>query len=233
VRLGTYRIIEQPPVSIGDSTWILTSVQCDGVDMPFSQGAFLVTLNRSHPHANCRFTNTLTHRQPGDPEPTEPGAPMPGASGSQAGNVWANVSVASTPKRALVMSGQRITDTVVVTNHGPSDAEGVMLNYQVPKGTKLVSVHTKKGKCSGKLALTCKLGTLKSHQKVTLTVVMLPRQVSGVFKMHAAVGSVTYDPRLANNARNELVHIEVPPPRPPSPPVGCPSRATPIAHAAC
>src|SRR5262249_14754162 len=39
VRLGTYRIIEQPPVSTGDSTWVLTSVQCDGVDMPFSQGA--------------------------------------------------------------------------------------------------------------------------------------------------------------------------------------------------
>src|SRR5262249_36021259 len=193
--------IEQPPVGTGDSTWVLTSVQCDGVDMPFSQGAFLVTLNRSHPHANCRFTNSLTHRKPGDPEPTEPGAPTPGGTGSQPGNVWANVSVSSTPKRGLVLSGQRITDTVVVTNHGRSDAEGVMLNYQAPKGTRLVSVHAGKVKCSAKLALTCKLGMLKPHQKVTLTVIMVPRQVSGVFKMHSVVGSSTYDPHLSNNSR--------------------------------
>src|SRR5262249_27120800 len=145
---GTYRVIEQPPLSTASGTWVLTAVQCDGVDVPFSQGAALVALTRAHPHANCRFTNTLTHGNTVDPEGVEPGAPIPGGSGSAAGNLRANLSVSSRPTPKLAQSGQQIKDTIVVTNHGPSDAENVILNFQAPKGTKLISVHTRKGRCS-------------------------------------------------------------------------------------
>src|SRR5262249_10084794 len=158
--------------------------------------------------------------------------PIPGETGSATGNLRANLSVSSRPTPKLAQSGQRITDTVVVTNQGPSDAENVILNFQAPKGTKLSSVHTHKARGSKTLRLTCKLGALKPHQKVTLTVVMVPGQVSGVFKMHEAVGSSSYDPHLSNNSTVELADIAAPTPAPPTPPVACPSRATPTAHAA-
>jgi hypothetical protein len=244
IPLGAYRIVEQPPLSTISGSWILTSVACDGVDMPFSQGAFLATLNRGHPHAACRFTNTLTHGRPGDPEATEPGEPSPPTSepdGSttpegttaEPGNVWADISVSSTPRPRLVPSAGRIADTVVVSNHGPSDAEGVILDYQAPKGTKLISVHTPTGTCSRELPLTCQLGIMKPRQKVTLTVAMVPARRPGVFAMHAALGSGDYDPVLSNNSGNERVYIERGPPTPPRNPVACPSRVRPIARAAC
>jgi hypothetical protein len=146
------------------------------------------------------------------------------------GDVWANLAVSRQPQPKLVVSGQRISDTIVVTNHGPSDAESVILDVEAPKGTKLISTHTPQGRCSGTLPLTCKLGTLKPNGKVTLTVVMVPGQASGVFMMRDVVGSSTYDPRLSDNSRIELADIAsaLPPPA-----VACPSRAMPIAHAAC
>jgi hypothetical protein len=226
-------VIEQPPLSTPTGTWVLTAVQCDRVDVPFSQGAALVTLTRADPHASCRFTNTLTHHNPGDPEPGEPGEPIPGGTAPSPGNVRANLSVSSRPKPKLAQSGHRISDTIVVMNHGPGDAESVILNFQAPKGTKLISVHISKGKCSGTLPMTCKLGTLNARRKVTVTVVMLPGKVSGVFKMRDIVGSSSYDPVLSNNSRTELADIAAALPAPPTPPVACPSRATPIAHAAC
>jgi hypothetical protein len=229
---GTYRIIEQPPLSTGSGTWVLTSVQCNGVDAPFSQGAAIVKLTRQDPHANCRFTNTLTHGSTVDPETNEPGVPLPGEPAGP-GNVWANLAVSSQPNPKLAQSGQQIHDTIMVTNHGPSDAESVILDVQTPTGAKLISVHTPQGRCSGTLPLTCKLGTLKPDGKVTLTVVIVPGQASGVFKMRDVVGSSTYDPELSNNSRIELADIAAALPVPPTPPVACPSRATPIAHAAC
>lgn len=230
---GTYRVLEQPPLSTPAGTWVLTAVQCDGIDVPFSQGAALVTLTRAHPHASCRFTNTLTHGQPGDPEPNEPAEPTPGGTTPGPGNVWANLAVSSRPKPKLVQSGQRLGDTIVVSNHGPSDAERVVLDFEAPKGTKLISVHVPEGKCSGTLPLTCRLGTLKPNRKMTVTIIMLPGLHSGVFTMHEAVGSASYDPHLANNSGKELADIAAALPAPPSPPVACPAGAAPSAHAAC
>jgi hypothetical protein len=129
--------------------------------------------------------------------------------------VWANISVASTPKPSLVASGHRIMDTVVVTDRGPSDAEGSMLDYQAPKGTKLISVQTPQGRCSRTLPLICQLGILKPRHKVVLTVVMASAARSGVFRMHAAAGSSSYDPVLSDNSINEQVHIASATPPPP------------------
>lgn len=106
---------------------------------------------------------------------------------------------ASKPSPGLVHSGQRISDAIVVTNHGPSDAEGLVLDYQVPKGTRLVSVHGDPPRCSRAFPLTCELGTLKPGKKLRLTVVMAPAHRSGVFTMREVLGSMTYDPNLSNN----------------------------------
>jgi hypothetical protein len=238
VPFGTYRVFEQPPLTTGSGRWVLTSVACDGVDMPFSDGAFLITANRAHPRPACRFTNTLAHLVPSDPEPSEPGEPTPPTSepdgpprpeGSEPvpGNFWANLSVSTQPERQLVRRGHRIRDAVVVRNHGPSAAEGVVLDYQAPKGTKLVSVHAGGRTCSRSLPLTCRLGLLGPGRKVKLTVVMVSAKRSGAFRMRAVLGSASYDPALRGNAVNERVFIV------PRQLVACGARATPVAHIAC
>jgi hypothetical protein len=129
-----------------------------------------------------------------------------------------------------VVRGHRIQDVVLVHNHGPSDAEEVMLDYQAPKGTELVSVRAGGRRCSRSLPLTCRLGLLKPGRRTKVTVVMVSRKRSGPFRMHAALGSATYDPALSGNAVNERVFILPPPP---TQPVACGARATPVAHIAC
>jgi len=268
VFLGTYRILEQPPISRTGEEWELTAVSCDGVDVPFSDGAALVTLNRGDPHASCQFANALSTQLAPDPEPEEPNVvtpptleppplvpsdpetPAPGGAvevpAAPGGNVgaikgegdeptpdayWADLSVATHPHTAEVQRGTRVVDIVAVHNDGPSDAEGVVVDYQAPKAAKLLEVDATQGGCSGQLPSTCRLGTLKPHQTVTLKVVMSASKATPDFAMHTAVGSSSYDPRLTDNMRNERVLVEKPPPPAPTPFVPC--RLATVAHASC
>jgi hypothetical protein len=75
--LGSYRIIEQPPLDEPARDWALTSINCNGLEMPFTQGETDVALTRSQPHLKCVFTNTFSTRPPPDPEPAEPAEPVP------------------------------------------------------------------------------------------------------------------------------------------------------------
>ncbi|HVW46630.1 MAG TPA: hypothetical protein VHA76_06235, partial [Solirubrobacterales bacterium] len=223
--LGTYRIVEQPPLSRAAGEWTLTSVNCDGVDVPFSDGSALVTLSRGAPHASCRFTNVLGARPP-DPEPGEPGAVIPpipeqppatpsdpetpgpggsvetppgpvgGVAGIEAegdrpmpGSYWADLSVVTHPHTAERQRGDRVVDVVAVRNDGPSDAEGVTVDYQAPKAAKLIEAVTPRGSCSTRLPSTCELGVLKPHQTVRLKMVMSPESPTADFSMHTVVGS--------------------------------------------
>jgi hypothetical protein len=264
---GSYRIVEQPPPAPAEEEWSVASVSCDGVDVPFSDGAAVVTLTRSSLHASCRFTNALI-RQPPDPEPGEPGAPTPPTSrppaptpsdpetpgpggaleippgpstpagsteaagpGPEPGDVWADLEVLTHLRHTLVKSGRRVIDTVKVTNHGPSDAEGVVLDYQAPEAARLISVDAPRGTCSRRLPSSCELGILKPDQTVILRMVMSSGSPTGNFLMHTAVGSTTYDPLLADNAEDERVLVE-PAPSPPRHFAPCRLRAT-VAHASC
>ena len=75
LRLGTYHIVEQPPLSsTGD--WALTSVVCNGVAIPFAQGTATIELTGKVPHVHCVFTNAFSATPPVPPNPT-PVPPMP------------------------------------------------------------------------------------------------------------------------------------------------------------
>ena len=59
LRLGTYHIVEQPPLSsTGD--WALTAVVCNGVTVPFAQGTATIALTERIPHVHCVFTNAFS-----------------------------------------------------------------------------------------------------------------------------------------------------------------------------
>ncbi|HVV90447.1 MAG TPA: hypothetical protein VHB53_08135 [Solirubrobacterales bacterium] len=267
VYLGTYRIVEQPPLTRAEGEWTLTSVTCDGVEVPFSDGSALVTLNRSNPHVSCTFANAFGP-QPPDPEPEEPNAvtpptpeqppptpsdpEIPGSGGgfeippAPAGGAeqtepagtkpmpdsyWADLSVSTRPHTTQVEGDERVIDVVAVRNDGPSSAEGVTVDYQAPQAGRLIGVGSPRGRCSGRLPSTCRLGLLKPHQTVHLRVVMSTAAPTANFRMHTIVGSTTYDPRLADNTKNERVLVERAPRKPPSHFVPC--RLSAAAHASC
>ena len=59
LRLGTYHIVEQPPLSsTGD--WALTTVVCNGVALPFAQGTATIALTHRVPDVHCVFTNAFS-----------------------------------------------------------------------------------------------------------------------------------------------------------------------------
>ncbi|GAA3217390.1 hypothetical protein GCM10010468_40100 [Actinocorallia longicatena] len=74
---------------------------------------------------------------------------------------------------ATVLPDGTITYTIVVTNHGPSDA--VDVTVQDPTDGNLVSIETRDPACpdSG-LTVTCPLGTLTPGESRTLTLVVKP-----------------------------------------------------------
>ena len=82
--LGTYHIVEQPPLtSAGD--WTLTSVVCNGVAIPFAQGTATIELSRKISDVHCVFTDAFSATPPVLPNPTPvppkppptPGRPAP------------------------------------------------------------------------------------------------------------------------------------------------------------
>ena len=82
LRLGTYHIVEQPPLSsTGD--WTLTTVVCNGVAIPFAQGTANIELTRKVPDVHCVFTNafsaTQSRRSPRTQRPSPRSLPAPGA----------------------------------------------------------------------------------------------------------------------------------------------------------
>jgi hypothetical protein len=72
LHLGTYRIIEQGPPSEPAGGWTLVLVECNGVLMPFAQGATLVTLTSSSPSVRGVFTDSFSRHPPPEPEPEPP-----------------------------------------------------------------------------------------------------------------------------------------------------------------
>jgi hypothetical protein len=240
--LGSYRIIQSVPPAPGGGAWILVSVECNGDDIPFSQGSVVVTLTAATRSIHCVFTNQYLNVRPRDPEislppvrpPTSPpqppiepevtppvtnpaGVDKPDkADPATPGSPWADVSVAKDViGTGGVNLGSALSYRIVVTNHGPDTAEQVALDEQPLRSARLISVGTTAGNCTRSLPLICSLGDLRSGAKGTVTVKLVPRS-SGRFLNLATVGTTTADPDLDNNVAGATAYIAAPPP--PAPP---------------
>jgi uncharacterized repeat protein (TIGR01451 family) len=204
--LGSYRIIERPPPSVPAGGWTLVGITCNGVQMPFSQGATMVKLTAVTPAVHCVFTNTFSRTPPPEPLPERPAQPAPeppSPLGSRADQPSAPSSDLAVTKRATpstVTSGGVVTYRITVTNHGPDSASRVVLNDQAGGSSAIVSVMTDRGQCQTGTPIRCRLGTLKPRQTVNITVRLRVTAGSSTFTNRVVVGTATYDPNLSNNA---------------------------------
>jgi large repetitive protein len=114
----------------------------------------------------------------------------------------ADLAITKTVNRATGRTGEPLTYTITVTNHGPATAASPTVTDAFSKSVKLVSGHTGSGSCSIRHSLTCNLDSIASGATDTITVIAKPTSI-GALRNSAAVRSTTPDPNAANN----LAHV--------------------------
>ena len=202
LRLATYRIIEQPPVSTPADAWTLTEVECNGVLVPFAQGTAEVTLTKTQIRTRAACSPTCSpRRQRRSPDPSLPSRsrpsprPPPGPNPDQPSAPWADLSVTKTASPSVVVAGDVITYRITVTNHGPNDAARVVVDDKpAAAAAAVVSVHSSVGTCQVGLPVVCQLGTLKPGAKVTIMLSVRAGAPTHGFTNRAVVGTASFDP---------------------------------------
>jgi uncharacterized repeat protein (TIGR01451 family) len=128
----------------------------------------------------------------------------------------ADLSITKSPSSASVPAGGgQVIYTLVVRNHGPSDATGVEVSDPMASGLTLVAAEASQGSCTtadGKLS--CDLGNLReggsAQVLVTAQTFATPRPITNTAKVQ---GGQT-DPTPSNNADPATVTVGSGPPPP-------------------
>ena len=119
-----------------------------------------------------------------------------------------SVSIADSPD--LVIFGNDLTYTIVVSNTGPATAAGVSVIDDLPEGVTLVSATSSQGNCfSLEGDVWCPLGSLAAGGRATITIVVTPN-ISGLVTNAAYVTHVNPDPYLPNNAAVAVSTVNLP-----------------------
>jgi uncharacterized repeat protein (TIGR01451 family) len=104
-----------------------------------------------------------------DPDGVGPGATVTTTVEQPIGGL-ADVEITKIAEPDPVVAGELVTYTVVVTNAGPAEAQGVQVVDLLPDGVELVSVEASQGACVD--GVVCDLGTLGIGARATVTIVV-------------------------------------------------------------
>jgi uncharacterized repeat protein (TIGR01451 family) len=118
------------------------------------------------------------------------------------------IAKASWPNSAT--PGETLTYTLVVTNLGPSDAQGVVLTDTLPGGVSLISATPSQGTgCSTGSAPTCTLGLIPLNTTASVTIVVsVTSSVSTTLSNTVDVAATTTDPFPENNHFELLTAVQ-------------------------
>jgi uncharacterized repeat protein (TIGR01451 family) len=112
----------------------------------------------------------------------------------------ADLSVVKTASAAEVEIGAEIAYSIVVANHGGSDATGVTVIDALPPNLELLAATSTQGSCTEQSAgLICALGDLASSGQATVEVVARAHS-GGIAANVATVFADQYDPTAANDS---------------------------------
>jgi uncharacterized repeat protein (TIGR01451 family)/fimbrial isopeptide formation D2 family protein len=110
------------------------------------------------------------------------------------------VTKAVAPKS--VFTGDRVTYTIVVTNHGPDNATGVIVRDQLPDGVTYVS--SAGGTYSAKTGAWT-VGSLTTHSSASLTITATVGKNASITNNAGVAASDQRDPDLSNNADSAAI----------------------------
>jgi uncharacterized repeat protein (TIGR01451 family) len=122
----------------------------------------------------------------------------------------ADLQVVKTDDPDPVTAGDTLTYTLVVTNHGPSPAAGVVLTDPLPAGVTFESVTTTLGTAGhAEGIVTANLGDLDVDESATVTVVVtVDSSLTDGLLNTAQVTSDTIDPVPQNNTDDEPTNVQ-------------------------
>lgn len=112
---------------------------------------------------------------------------------------------------ATVAAAGSIIYSIVVTNNGPSTANGVTLTD--PLSDRFIDAVSSKGPCvfaksKGSGTLSCSIGTLAIATPVTVTVQVAAPHKKGITSNTASVTATEFDPNPANNSATATVIVQ-------------------------
>lgn len=125
----------------------------------------------------------------------------------------ADLMVTQSTNKPVVYVGENLIYTIVVTNNGPSNATGVILNDILPAEANFVSIAINQGTYdhTGSL-ITCNLGDLANGSSTTITITVTPN-ISGIIKNFTRVSGNEFDPDIENNVFLESTTVNPVEPR--------------------
>ena len=115
----------------------------------------------------------------------------------------ADLTLSSQASAAQVVAGNSFTYTVLLTNHGPDDADGVVFTDLPPAGVTFTSCSSTVGNCTISGGASLNLGTLADGNAVTITIqATLSPTIADVPNLAntPSVTSKTPDPDTTNNS---------------------------------
>jgi len=119
-----------------------------------------------------------------------------------------SVNIADSPD--LVIFGDDLTYSIVVSNTGPGAALGVNLIDDLPEGVALVSAASSQGSCVNLEGnIWCALGTLAAGSRATITIAVTP-SATGPLTNTAYVTRIEPDSYLPNNAAVAVSTVNFP-----------------------
>lgn len=153
-------------------------------------------------------TATVTSPTTKDPDPSN-------NTSTERVPVGPKVDLELTKKASLttVPAGGQVMYTLVVENHGPSDATGVTVSDPPPAGLSMVSAKPSQGTCTTAGAVSCSLGSLADGGSAQILVTAnVAASVSGPLTNTATVTGDQPDPTPPNNTGTSTVTVKPPPP---------------------
>jgi len=115
----------------------------------------------------------------------------------------ADLTLRSQTSAAQIVAGHSFTYTILLTNQGPDDAEGVVFTDLAPAGITFTSCNSTAGTCavSGG-GVSINLGTLADGSAVTITIqaTLSATAADGTLANTPSVTSDTTDPDTTNNS---------------------------------
>ncbi len=118
----------------------------------------------------------------------------------------ADLAIVKTVNHASARTGQALTYTITVTNHGPATSQRPTVTDAFSARVTVLSVHTSSGSCKRDHTITCRLASIAKGARDRIRIVAKPTSI-GELRNAASVASRTTDPRRANNAAHVTTKV--------------------------
>jgi len=104
--------------------------------------------------------------------------------------------------------GDVVRFTITVTNDGPSDTDGVVVNLTAPVQGTVGSITPSQGTCVAISAgIACDIGAMNAGASITITVVVTAPQLAADLLLSVSTSSNTNDPTMDNNSASGTVTV--------------------------